>query len=179
MELTSIHNGWLIAVFFGLVGLCIGSFVNVVCYRLPIIRKLGEFSDGDKLREQIAKHGKFTLSVPRSTCPCCGARVKAWNNIPVLSWLLLRGTCASCASPIPIKYPAVELLFGVGFAGYIWFEGITAAGLVTLPMMAIGYCIASIRVQHGLILKPLAIVYVVALVLQMVLTSLGYSAYMP
>lgn len=178
MEVASIPSGWIIAVWFVLVGSCIGSFVNVVCYRLPIIRKLGEYSDGQKLREQIEKHGKFTLLVPCSTCPCCHTRIKARHNIPVLSWLVLRGKCASCASPISMEYPLVELLFGVAFGGYVWFEGLTAAGLVTLPMMAIGYCLASIRLQQGLIFKPLAFAYIGALILQMVLTSFGYSAYM-
>lgn len=177
MEISSIHHGWIIALWFGLVGMCIGSFVNVVCYRLPIIRKLGEYSDGQRLQALLAKHGKFSLSFPRSSCPCCDARIKPQHNIPVVSWLLLRGKCASCSTPIPTKYPAIEFMFFLGFAGYVWFEGVTAAGLITLPMMAIGFCLASIRVQTGRFVKPLAFSYVGALVLQMVLTSLGYSSY--
>lgn len=177
MDLSSIPGGWAIALWFGLIGVCIGSFANVVVYRLPIIRKLGEHADGQKLQGLIAKHGKFNLSFPRSSCPCCGAKIKARHNIPVLSWLFLRGKCASCASPIPKLYIAVELLFGLAYASYVWFDGIYLAGLITLPLMALGFCAFSIFLQTKRVVKPLAFAYAAALALQMVLTSMGYSNY--
>ena len=74
------------------VGLVLGSFLNVCIYRLP----LGE-----------------SIVHPRSRCPKCGAPVRAWHNVPVISWLILRGRCASCAAPIAWRYPAVEALTGV------------------------------------------------------------------
>src|SRR4051795_5696980 len=82
----------MVAVFAGMVGLAIGSFLNVVAYRLP----RGE-----------------SLSRPASRCPGCGTPVKPYDNVPVLSWLLLRGHCRSCGEPISVRYPAVELVTGV------------------------------------------------------------------
>jgi leader peptidase (prepilin peptidase)/N-methyltransferase len=74
------------------VGLVIGSFLNVCIHRLP----LGE-----------------SVVFPGSRCPKCGAAVRAWQNVPVLSWLLLRGRCAACRAPISWRYPAVEALTGL------------------------------------------------------------------
>lgn len=81
-----------IALLFGLV---VGSFANVVIYRLPL--------------EQ-------SIVFPSSRCPRCGAAIRPWQNIPVISWLFLRGRCASCREPISARYPAVEALHGLGFA---------------------------------------------------------------
>lgn len=177
MNLPLISNSWLVIVWFGLLGLCIGSFVNVVCHRLPIIRKLGPNEDGVQLQKLVEKHGKYTLSYPRSSCPCCGTKIKSHHNIPLLGWLLLRGKCNACGSSISIKYPATELLFGAAFAGYVAFEGVWLAGLMTLPMMAIAYCLLVIRFQTQRVVGPLALTYVVAFVAQVVLTQFGYSAY--
>lgn len=171
MDLSTVPNGWIIALWFGVVGMCVGSFANVVVYRLPIIRKLGDQADGQKLQELITKHGKFNLSLPRSSCPCCGTKIKALHNIPVLSWILLRGKCASCAKPIPIKYPAVELLFGIAFAAYVWSDGLSVAGLLTLPVMAIGFCLFTIFLQTRRIVKSLAFAYVGAVVLQLIIIN--------
>jgi len=79
-----------------LFGLAVGSFANVVVYRLPLER---------------------SLSHPRSQCPRCGAPIRAWQNVPVLSWLLLRGRCAACRAPIAWRYPAVELVNGLMWTG--------------------------------------------------------------
>lgn len=179
MDLSSIPSGWLIALWFGLVGLCVGSFANVVVYRLPIMRKLGEYADGQRLQELAAKHGKFNLSLPSSRCPCCDTRIKIQHNIPVLSWLFLRGKCVSCASPIPKKYPAVELLFGLAFAGFVWFEGLWIAGLLTLPLMFLGFCMLTIFFQTKQVVKPFVFSYFGVLILQMILTSMGYSSFAP
>src|SRR4051812_49094520 len=78
-----------------LAGLLVGSFLNVVAYRLP----RGE-----------------SLVHPRSRCPSCGAPVAAYDNTPVLSWLLLRGRCRNCRAPISARYPAVELATAVLYA---------------------------------------------------------------
>ncbi|WP_178129919.1 A24 family peptidase [Pseudomonas sp. MWU12-2323] len=177
MDLSQVSNGWIAIVWFGLLGLCVGSFVNVVCHRLPIILKLGPYKDGDKLLELRAKHGEFTLSNPRSTCPCCSTNIKVYQNIPVVGWIMLRGKCSMCRRPISIKYPATELLFSAAFAGYVGFEGVWLAGLMTLPMMAIAYCLLVIRLQTKRVVAPLALAYVVTVVAQIALTKFGYSAY--
>lgn len=87
--------------FFGIVGMVIGSFLNVVAYRVPA---------GDTLLRD-------------SRCPRCEAPVRWWQNVPVLSWLLLRGRCASCRAPISVRYPVVELITGVTFAAVaLWWS---------------------------------------------------------
>ncbi len=86
----------LLCTFAGLLGLAIGSFLNVVIYRLP----RGE-----------------SLNRPPSHCPSCGASIRARHNVPVLGWLVLRGRCADCSAPISPRYPAVELATGLLFAG--------------------------------------------------------------
>ncbi len=82
----------------GLLGLIVGSFGNVVIYRLPL--------------EQ-------SVAFPASHCPRCNAAIRPWQNIPVLSWLLLRGRCASCRAPISMRYPVVEALHGLGFSAIV------------------------------------------------------------
>ncbi len=95
--------------FTGLLGLLIGSFLNVVAYRVPI--------------------GASIVSPP-SACPKCGARIKAYDNIPVLSWLVLRGRCRSCAAPVSVRYLVVEAATAVFFTGVaFWFAPTLGAGL--------------------------------------------------
>ena len=94
------------------IALVIGSFLNVCIYRLP----LGE-----------------SIVFPGSRCPNCGAAVRAWQNVPVLSWLLLRARCASCRAPISWRYPAVEALTGLVAAPSRWRRPLTAASLELRP----------------------------------------------
>jgi len=97
-------------------GLFVGSFLNVVVYRLPIMMEKGwrkECREFLELSEEEADDKPFNLAIPRSACPSCGNLIKAWQNIPVLSWLLLRGKCHSCKTPISAEYPIVELLTGL------------------------------------------------------------------
>ena len=177
MDISQMPNGWIVIVWFAIFGACVGSFVNVVCYRLPIIRRLGKYETGEKLNELIVRHGKFTLATPRSTAPCCGSTVKIQHNIPVFGWLLLRGKCASCGSPISWKYPATELLFAVVFAAYVWLEGVWLPGTMSFVMMAAGYCLIMIRADTGQFVRPLIWIYLAVFVIQVVLTALGFSSY--
>jgi len=113
-------------------GLCIGSFLNVVIHRLPKMMER-------EWREQCAEiagtplaatpQGRYNLLVPRSACPACGHRITALQNIPVISWLALRGKCSACRAPIAARYPIVELAAGM-IAGYAaWRYGPTLAAL--------------------------------------------------
>jgi leader peptidase (prepilin peptidase) / N-methyltransferase len=116
-------------------GLLVGSFLNVVIYRLPVILDR-------QWREQCAElHGvespkatePFNLVIPRSACPSCKAPITALQNIPVLSYLALRGRCASCGVRISIRYPLIEALTGLLSAAVAWKFGYgwpTAAAIV-------------------------------------------------
>ncbi len=93
-----------------LLGLFVGSFLNVVVYRLPIMMdaqwraEIAEFRD-----EPVTETARFNLMVPRSRCPHCGHHITPFENIPVLSWLALRGRCSACKTAISPRYPLVEL----------------------------------------------------------------------
>jgi leader peptidase (prepilin peptidase)/N-methyltransferase len=92
-------------------GLCVGSFLNVVVHRLPQMMQRQEHLWAREALELPAEPPApaFNLMVPRSTCPGCGHMIGALENIPVLSWLVLRGRCAHCRNPISPRYPLVEL----------------------------------------------------------------------
>ncbi|ECJ2538920.1 prepilin peptidase [Salmonella enterica] len=96
-------------------GLLIGSFLNVVIYRLPVMM-LREMADDDTPDSQ----SKINLWWPPSHCPVCKSNIKPWDNIPVISWLLLRGKCRNCACHIPFQYPLSEALIGIGFFLLAW-----------------------------------------------------------
>ena len=125
-----------------ILGLIIGSFLNVVIYRFPKMLEQEWFcecrelladelkpaeSDLKKTKSKKAKSTeqeaeitklpetteKLTLSKPASTCPNCGHKIKVWENIPVISWLMLKGKCSSCANPISVRYPIIESVTGI------------------------------------------------------------------
>jgi leader peptidase (prepilin peptidase)/N-methyltransferase len=111
-------------------GLCIGSFLNVVIFRLPRMMELEWQAQCAELAGQApAAQEHYSLVRPRSACPTCGHRIPAWQNIPVVSWLLLRGKCSACRAGISVKYPFVELLSGAGAAYAAWRFGLSAAAL--------------------------------------------------
>ena len=98
----------------GLVGLAVGSFLNVVIHRLPIMMDRDWAAQCAELRgEEIAPGDTLTLAKPRSRCPSCGHVITAMENIPLLSWLMLRGRCSACGTRIGVRYPLVELLTGL------------------------------------------------------------------
>jgi len=112
-------------------GLCVGSFLNVVIHRLPRMIE----RDWRKQCAEIAgtppqaqDQGRYNLLVPRSACPSCGRGIRAIENVPVLSWLALRGKCAGCGASICLRYPAVELLAGLGTGWAAWHFGCSLAG---------------------------------------------------
>ncbi len=114
-------------------GLFVGSFLNVVVYRLPLMmqttwrRECKEFlqQDSQETTQETATESAgensgtdqtpqpFNLMVPRSACPSCNSMITAWQNIPVISWLILRGKCGNCKHPISIEYPLVEFLTAI------------------------------------------------------------------
>ena len=97
----------------GIFSLCIGSFLNVVIYRTPKMMEQEWRTDCQLFlhpEQPIIDESKITLSQPASTCPKCKTAIHWYQNIPVLSWLFLKGKCGSCQNPISIRYPAIELL---------------------------------------------------------------------
>src|SRR5689334_21411545 len=93
------------------VGLCVGSFLNVVIHRLPKMMEAqwrAECAEFEGREPPVAE--RLDLMHPPSRCPSCGTPIKAIQNIPVVSWLALRGKCAACKAPISVRYPAVEFL---------------------------------------------------------------------
>lgn len=109
-------NIWLTAGSVLLLGLLIGSFLNVVILRFPVMMFRSWKQDCLEMDSNLPKHPAiddlskpFNLLKPDSHCPKCQAPVRAWQNIPVLSWVLLRGKCAGCGTPIGLRYPAVEI----------------------------------------------------------------------
>ena len=139
-------------------GLAVGSFLNVVIYRLPVMlerqwrEQCTELSaDAAAATVPAVALERFNLVVPRSTCPACGTPIKAWQNIPLLSWLMLGGRCASCRKRISVRYPLVEALTGILFASVAWRYGF---GWPTLGALVLtGYLIALtfIDIDHQLL----------------------------
>ena len=128
----------------GLFGLLVGSFLNVVIHRLPRMMQAEAESEA---REILGAHAspdaptlvatpRFNLLTPRSRCPSCGHAITAWQNLPLVSWLWLRGRCAGCRTPISVRYPLVELLTGLGFAVIGWQFGATLETLYGCVIVA-------------------------------------------
>ena len=114
--------------------LLVGSFLNVVIHRVPIMLDREWRAQADDLAgREPAKLEPYNLVVPRSACPACQAPITALQNVPVVSWLALRGRCANCGTAISARYPLVELLTGLMSAGVAWkfgFGGPLLAALV-------------------------------------------------
>jgi leader peptidase (prepilin peptidase) / N-methyltransferase len=118
------------------VGLCVGSFANVVIHRLPKMLERGWNAQCAELRgETPATEPAYNLAVPRSACPACGHRITAVENIPLLSWLVLKGKCSACKAPISARYPLVELLGGLLAAFAIYRFGAGPAGLAACALL--------------------------------------------
>jgi leader peptidase (prepilin peptidase)/N-methyltransferase len=113
-----------------LLGLVVGSFLNVVIYRVP-------------RRESLIR--------PASHCPGCGTAIRSYDNIPVVSWVLLRGRCRSCHSPISARYPLVESITGVAFLVAFWRIGISPAVLLAWAVIAVLVALGFINYDYSVI----------------------------
>ncbi|WP_445288930.1 prepilin peptidase [Variovorax atrisoli] len=158
--------------FAGVLGLLIGSFLNVVIYRVPVMMYREWLADAvanlmsskeapslwtlafgpkvaapagleaaaDKAADLVEKQPPFDLMRPASRCGACGHRIRWYENIPVLSYAVLRGRCSSCKTPISLRYPLVELITGALFALCAWRFGITPAGALWAAFGALLIC---------------------------------------
>jgi leader peptidase (prepilin peptidase)/N-methyltransferase len=135
-------------------GLIIGSFLNVVIHRTPIVLMRRWQQDCRELTGQAASaatHGKFNLVTPRSHCPHCGHSITTLENIPVVSYLWLRGKCSACRKPIGFRYPFVEILSATLAAVTAWHFGFTAAGVAAIVLTWLLIALAFIDIDHQLL----------------------------
>ncbi len=155
-------------------GLLVGSFLNVVIHRLPIMMQRDWRAQAREFLELPAEPAMtFNLVLPHSHCPHCDHRIRSWENIPLMSWLALRGKCSSCRAPISRRYPLVELACGL-LSGYVaWHFGFSwqagAMLLLTWGLLAM----SMIDVDHQLL--PDSIVLPL-LWLGLILNSVGLFA---
>ncbi|WP_374582567.1 A24 family peptidase [Pseudoduganella sp.] len=121
------------AIVAGIVGLLVGSFLNVVIHRLPIMMQR-EFDNyiAEESGKDLPHTDRYNLVLPRSACPHCGHRITALENIPVLSWLALRGKCRACKAPISARYPLIEAVSGLLSGWLVWQFGFGWIGMATL-----------------------------------------------
>ncbi|HET9663333.1 MAG TPA: A24 family peptidase, partial [Burkholderiales bacterium] len=116
-----------------LLGLCVGSFLNVVIHRLPrMLEQQWRAECAELTGTEAAPQERYNLVLPRSRCPSCGHAITALENIPVVSYLVLRGQCSTCKARISPRYPVVEMLAAL-LSGYVaWRFGFSAAALGAL-----------------------------------------------
>ncbi len=118
------------------VGLCVGSFLNVVIHRLPkMLEREWAANCADLRGEEPAPAEPYNLWRPRSACPACGHAIGALENVPVVSWLALRGRCSACKAPISSRYPLVEIAGGALAALAIWHFGPNAKGVAAAILL--------------------------------------------
>ncbi|MEK9933990.1 MAG: A24 family peptidase [Luminiphilus sp.] len=134
--MTAFHDPAFFTLTCTALGLIVGSFLNVVILRLPKMMEQGWQRDCCEVLDQPAPDQEpISLSHPGSHCPGCGAAIKPWQNIPVISWLMLRGRCAQCGMGISVRYPAVELITGVLSGLVAWHFGFGIEALSALALI--------------------------------------------
>jgi leader peptidase (prepilin peptidase) / N-methyltransferase len=172
--LYAVYPAWFAGSVF-VISLMIGSFLNVVIYRLPIMMErewraqIEEFSAAPSSATSAApaispasagppsvpgatrSADRFTLATPRSACPTCKTPIKPVHNIPVVSWLALRGRCAACRAPISMRYPAVELATGLLSAWAAWHFGFGVAACCAVVVTWALIALTGIDFDHQLL----------------------------
>lgn len=134
-----LSTSWLLYVTVLFFSLCIGSFLNVVILRLPKIMhqewrcQCEEFLEVPE--DKRTSENRITLSRPASTCPSCGHRIRPWENIPVISYLLLRGKCSNCSARISIRYPLIEAITAAFSLITVWLLGPSVGSLWALVLV--------------------------------------------
>ena len=146
-----VHSPAYLSLLVLLLGLCVGSFLNVVIHRLPLMLERDWRRECRALLalEPAPAEAPLSLASPASRCPSCQAPIRPWQNIPLVSWLALRGRCASCRAPISMQYPLVEAaagLLGVACALRFGWSAQLAAGLV-LSWALLALAVIDLRTQ--------------------------------
>ncbi|HKI59983.1 MAG TPA: prepilin peptidase, partial [Mariprofundaceae bacterium] len=114
----------------GIVGLLFGSFANVCVHRIPL---------------------RISVVTPRSRCPSCESNIDWYDNIPLLSWVILRGRCRHCKASISVRYPILELLMGLSWAGLAWHYGFSPLLLQALVLVSLLWILTLIDLETGLL----------------------------
>ncbi|KTD62717.1 prepilin peptidase [Legionella shakespearei] len=149
----SLQHPWFMYLFIMLLSLAVGSLLNVVIYRLPLMLHNEWKEQCCELLAIEAKEEKqkINLFFPRSFCPACKHMVKAWQNIPVLSYLFLRGRCANCKTSIPLRYPLIELMTMLLSLYASWHFGFTIQLLFVLLFIWILIPLIFIDLEHQIL----------------------------
>ncbi|MBG9991233.1 prepilin peptidase [Pseudoalteromonas sp. NZS37] len=172
---------WFYLTTIGLISLCIGSFLNVVIYRLPLMMQREWQSECRLLLEEelTANESKqaninepFNLVKPNSTCPKCKTAIKPWQNIPIISWLALKGKCASCSNPISARYPTVELITALLSLIVAYSFGTTEQALLYIFVTWILVALTFIDIDHMLLPDQLTLPLVW---LALIASVMGYT----
>lgn len=137
--IEDVADRFLYAAGVGVLGLVVGSFLNVVVWRIP-------------RKESVVR--------PASRCPACGTRLRARDNVPVVSWLLLRGRCRTCGTPISVRYPLIELATGALFGGLAWRFQLDWALPAFLLLAAVLLAVAVIDLEHYIVPNRILVVAV-------------------
>ncbi len=130
-------NVWFFYTVIIFLGLTVGSFLNVIIYRLPVMldrewtQQCHDYLQHDATDTETRAE-KFNLSYPPSTCPQCQHKIRAWENIPVISYIMLGGKCSHCKTPISIQYPLVETVTAILSVFVAWHFGATAQTMAAL-----------------------------------------------
>lgn len=155
MTLAELHNlapGYTLALA-AVLGLLIGSFLNVVIYRLPLMMMRewkASLVEAEAL-ELPELPERFNLATPRSRCPHCQAPITALQNVPVISFLLLKGRCSHCKTPISPRYPIVEAVTGLLSLLVVWHLGVGWAGFLGMVLVWVLVALTLIDVDHQLL----------------------------
>lgn len=155
MTLAELHNlapGYTLALA-AVLGLLIGSFLNVVIYRLPLMMMRewkASLAEAEAL-ELPELPERFNLATPRSRCPHCQAPITALQNVPVVSFILLKGRCSHCKTPISPRYPIVEAVTGLLSLLVVWHLGVGWAGFLGMVLVWVLVALTLIDVDHQLL----------------------------
>ena len=135
-SILAVYPPEVLILFAGVLGLLVGSFLNVVIYRLPMMMERDFRVEATSIlngeaaaRKEAEAQGRFNLMVPRSRCPKCKTKITALQNIPIISWLVLRGKCANCKTSVSARYPVIEAVTGMLTALIIFKLGANWAGI--------------------------------------------------
>ncbi|PTB85773.1 prepilin peptidase, partial [Pseudidiomarina aestuarii] len=169
MTLYAAHTPWAAA--FGIAfGLIVGSFLNVVIGRYPVMMQRQWRAECAQLQEQeLPKAEPFNLATPNSRCPKCQSAIRWYDNIPVISWLLLRAKCRSCGTAISARYPLIESLTGAVFGVLAWQFGMSIDAGIYMLLAALLIVLFFIDLDHMLLPDPFTL-FVLWL-------GLGYAIY--